>query len=84
MRENFLCFFLFDIYPELSYIAVEVRGITVGAVRMSWVASFTLALYKANAKMVAAKIIIAEKVSKSGCRDHELYNDFVLINSWHK
>ena len=71
------------IIEKLSYIAAEVRGITVGAVRRSWVASFSLALYRANAKMVIAKRI-AGKVSKNGCRDHELYNDFVMINSWHK
>ena len=36
---------------NLSYIAVEARGITVGAVRRSWIASISLAIYKADTQM---------------------------------
>ena len=70
------------ILEKLSHIAAEVRGIAVGAVRRSWVASISLAIYKANAKMIIAKRL-AGTASKNGNRDHELFNDFVLINSWH-
>ena len=68
------------ILEKLSYIAAEVRGISVGAVRSSWVASISLATYKANTKMIIAKRL-AGTASKNGSRDHELFNDFVLINS---
>ena len=69
------------ILEKLSYIGAEVRGLPVGVVRRTWITSISLAIYKANARMIISKRTEGP-LAKNGCRDHELFNDFVLINSW--